>query len=91
MLLFVVRVCAWVYGNGCVSACLSNAILVRRLWTVEKDVLGLTSMSAITTSSGSMCPSHQESAWGAVQAIQERVIVEAVRKGIVVGKCCTMC
>ena len=23
-------------GNGCVSACLYNAILVRRLWTVEK-------------------------------------------------------
>ena len=30
--------CAWVYGNGCVSECLYNAILVRRLWTVEKDV-----------------------------------------------------
>ena len=30
------------YGNGCVSECLSNAILVRRLWTVEKDVYGLT-------------------------------------------------
>ncbi len=28
----------WVYGNGCVSECLYNAILVRRLWTVEKDV-----------------------------------------------------
>ena len=48
-------------------------------------------MSAITTSSGSTCPSHQESAWGAVEAIQERFIVEAVRKGIVVGKCCIMC
>ena len=30
-------------GNGCVSEYLYNAILVRRLWTVEKDVLGLTS------------------------------------------------
>ena len=30
-------------GNGCVSECLYNAILVRRLWTVEIDVLGLTS------------------------------------------------
>ena len=29
-------------GNGCVSACLYNAILVRRLWTVEKDAQGLT-------------------------------------------------
>ena len=48
-------------------------------------------MSAITTSSGSTCPSHQESAWGALEAIQERVIVEAVRKGIVVGKCCIIC
>ena len=28
-------------------------------------------MSAITTSSGSTCPSHQESAWGGVEAIQE--------------------
>ena len=25
-------------GNGCVSECLSDAILVHRLWTVEKDV-----------------------------------------------------
>ena len=30
------------YGNGFVSECLSNAILVRRLWTVEKDVYGQT-------------------------------------------------
>ena len=30
------------YGNGCVSECLYNAFLVRRLWTVEKDVYGLT-------------------------------------------------
>ena len=41
-------------------------------------------MSAITTSSGSTCPSHQESASGAVEAIQEQVIAETVRKGIVV-------
>ena len=39
-------------------------------------------MSAITTSSGSTCPSHQESAWGAAEARQERVIVEVVRKAI---------
>ena len=49
------------------------------------------SMSAITTSSGSTCPSHQESAWGAAETRQEKVIVEAVRKGIVVGKCWSMC
>ena len=36
-------------------------------------------MSAITTSSGSTCPSHQESAWGAVEAIQEKVIEETER------------
>jgi len=35
---FVFEECAWVYGNGCVSECLLNAILVRRHWTVEKDV-----------------------------------------------------
>ena len=40
-------------------------------------------MSAITTSSGSTCPSHQESAWGAAVARQEIVIVEVVRKAIV--------
>ncbi len=44
-------------------------------------------MSAITTSSGSTCPSHQESAWGAAEARQEEVIVVAVKKAIVVGKC----
>ena len=48
-------------------------------------------MSAITTSSGSTCPSHQESAWGAAAARQEKVIVEAVKKAIVVGKCWNMC
>ena len=40
-------------------------------------------MSAITTSSGSTCPSHQESAWGAAEARQEEVIVEAVKKAFV--------
>ena len=40
-------------------------------------------MSAITTSSGSTCPSHQESAWGDAEARQERVIVEVVRKAII--------
>ena len=29
---------AWVDRNGCVSECLYNAALVRRLLTVEKDV-----------------------------------------------------
>ena len=42
-------------------------------------------MSAITTSSGSTCPSHQESAWGAAEARQERVIVEVVRKAVIAG------
>ena len=40
-------------------------------------------MSAITTSSDSTCPSHHESAWGAAEARQERVIVEVVRKAII--------
>ena len=48
-------------------------------------------MSAITTSSGSACPSHQESAWEAAEASQERAILEVVRKGIVVWKCWSMC
>ena len=47
-------------------------------------------MSAIMTSSGSTCPSHQESAWGTAEARQEKVIVQVVRKAIVVGKCCSM-
>ena len=44
-------------------------------------------MSAITTSSVTRCPSHQESAWGATEARQEKVILEVVRKGIFVVKC----
>ena len=48
-------------------------------------------MSAITTSSGSTCPSHQESACGAAEARQERCIVEVVRKGIVGGRCWNIC
>ena len=48
-------------------------------------------MSATTTSSGSTCPSHQESAWGAAEARQERVIVGVVRNGIVVVKCWSLC
>ena len=39
-------------------------------------------MSAITTPSGSTCPSRQESAWGAAAARQLKVIVEVVRKRI---------
>ena len=31
------------YGNVRVSECLDNAIVVRRFWTVEKDVLGVPS------------------------------------------------
>ena len=31
------------YGHGYVSECLYSAILVRRSWTVEKGVLGVTS------------------------------------------------
>ena len=42
-------------------------------------------MSAITTSSGTTGPSHQESAWGAAVARQERVILWVVRKAIVAG------
>jgi len=48
-------------------------------------------MSAITTSSGSTCPSHQESVWGAAEARQERVIVEVVRKCIIAGRCSIIC
>ena len=48
-------------------------------------------MSAITTSSGSTCPSHQESAWGAAVARQEKVIVEVARKAILAGKCYSVC
>ena len=43
MFVFVFEECAWLDGNGCVSECLYNTILERRLWTVEKDVQGLTS------------------------------------------------
>jgi len=31
-----------VYGNGCVSERHHDAILVRKLWTVQNDVEGLT-------------------------------------------------
>ena len=48
-------------------------------------------MSAITTSSGSTCPSRQESAWGAAEARQEKVIVEVVRKGTDAGRCWNIC
>ena len=44
-------------------------------------------MSAITTSSVTRCPSQKESAWGATEARQEKVILEVVRKGIFVVKC----
>ena len=48
-------------------------------------------MSAIMTSSGSTCPSHQESARGAAEVWQEKDFVEVVRQCIVVGKCWSMC
>ena len=48
-------------------------------------------MSVITTSSGTTCPSHQESAWRAAEAKQDKVILEAVIKTIVVRKCWSLC
>ena len=42
------------------------------------------------TTSGTTCPSHQDSGWRSAEARQERVMVEVVRKAIVVGKCCSM-
>ena len=42
-------------------------------------------MSAITTLSGSTRSNHQESACGAAKARQERVIVEVVKKALLVG------
>jgi len=48
-------------------------------------------LSAITTSSGSTCPSHQESAWWAAEARLERVIVEVVRKAIVAEQYICIC
>ena len=75
------------YGNGCVSECLYNVILVHRLWTVENDVYGLTTTVGDNDIIRLTCPSHQDSSWGAAEASQERVIVEVVRKAIVVGKC----
>ena len=48
-------------------------------------------VSAITTSSGSTCPSQQDSACGAAEARQERVMVDVIGKGIVVGKCWSLC
>ena len=42
-------------------------------------------MSAITTSSGSTCPGHQESAWGAAEARQERVMWRLLEKALLSG------
>ena len=42
-------------------------------------------MSAITTSSGSTCPSHQESAWGAVEAIQKGLLWRLLEKALLSG------
>ena len=41
------------------------------------------------TTSATTC--HQDSAWRVAESRQDRVIVEVVRKAIVVGKCCSMC
>ena len=41
------------------------------------------------TTSATTC--HQDSAWRGAESRQDRVIVEVVRKAIVVGKCCSMC
>jgi len=49
--------------------------------------------------SGSTCsdgcalavPNHQQSAWGATEARQEKVILEVVRKGTFVVKCWSIC
>ena len=48
-------------------------------------------MSAITTSSGTSCPNQQESACGATEARQEKVILEVDRKRIFVVKFWSIC
>ena len=67
------------------SECLNTAILVCRLWTMEKDVSGLTCSIHDNDIIRLHMSSHQESAWGAAEARQEKVIVEVVRKSIVPG------
>ena len=73
---------ARMYGNGCVSECLYNAIFVCRFWTVE----GVTS-SIREKDIRHHVSESSESAWGAAEARPEKVIVEVVRKGIVGGRC----
>ena len=46
-------------------------------------------MSDLTTSSGTTC--HDESAWEAAETRQKKVIVEILRKGIVAGRCWSIC
>ena len=52
---------------------------------MEKDVRAWPGKSAIMTSSGCMCPSHQEWAWGAAEVRQEKVLVEVLRKALLPG------
>ena len=75
----------WVGMHVEEKVCLYDAILVRRtngLW--RKMSRAWPSKSTITTSSVTTWPGYQESAWGAAQARQERVVFKIVRK----GHCC---
>ena len=56
--------CEWMYDFTMTVIC--------ALWTVGKDVEGLTSNVRNEESSGTTYQSHQESAWGAAQARKDR-------------------
>ena len=60
---------------------------------VFSAALHMSIVSGSTCSDGSALavPNHQQSAWGATEARQEKVILEVVRKGIFVVKCWSIC
>ena len=92
LLLFVVVVCfvfgcARVYGNGCVSECLSlQCHSCAQILDRGERCLGC-DLHYPQNDIRYHCPSHQE----LLKPGRKKVIVEVVRKAIVIGKCWNIC
>ena len=72
-----------------VGKCCSMCRTHLQMFSVS-TVLGEKASDVVHSRGVSTCPSRQESAWGAAEARQLKVIVEVVRKRIVSGRCCNI-
>ena len=78
-------------GNACMSECLYDSILARKLCTMRKMSRALPPMSAIRTSSITTSRVTRSQPVDLLKPGKKGFIVEVVRKGIVAVQCWSVC